>query len=75
MLIGLLVWGALFLHTLSAVLDGQPDPAQRPSWDTAIMACYKTAGITADPSGCDISVGKEWIAVLTNLVPAEETRT
>ena len=40
----------LFLHTLISVLVGQtPPPAERAALDRAILACYRTAGITADP--------------------------
>jgi type IV secretory pathway VirB4 component len=40
---------ALFLHTFVAVLlGGQPSAAGRAALDTAIMACYHQAGITAD---------------------------
>nr|WP_221308952.1 DUF87 domain-containing protein [Nocardiopsis mwathae] len=40
---------ALFLHTLLAVmLDGAPDPRQRAALDRALIATYRSAGITAD---------------------------
>ena len=39
----------LFLHTFVAVLLGeQPAPAERAALDRAILACYRTAGITSD---------------------------
>ncbi|MCO1593751.1 DUF87 domain-containing protein [Micromonospora sp. RHAY321] len=42
---------ALFLHTLIAVLLGeQPPPAERAALDRAILAVYRTAGITSDPA-------------------------
>jgi type IV secretory pathway VirB4 component len=41
----------LFLHTVIAVLLGhQPPPAERAALDRAILAVYREAGITADPS-------------------------
>ncbi|MEV0726962.1 conjugal transfer protein TraC [Micromonospora purpureochromogenes] len=41
----------LFLHTLIAVLLGQqPPPAERAALDRAILAVYRSAGITADPA-------------------------
>ncbi len=41
----------LFLHTLVAVLLGhQPPPHERAALDRAILAVYRTAGITADPA-------------------------
>ncbi|MEV6931583.1 DUF87 domain-containing protein [Dactylosporangium sp. NPDC051485] len=41
----------LFLHTLIAVLLGhQPPPTERAALDRAILAAYRTAGITADPA-------------------------
>ncbi|MEV5694747.1 VirB4 family type IV secretion system protein [Micromonospora globbae] len=41
----------LFLHTLIAVLLGQqPPPAERAALDRAILAAYRQAGITPDPS-------------------------
>jgi hypothetical protein len=40
---------ALFLHTVVAVLTGaEPAPAEKAALDTAIMAAYHHAGITAD---------------------------
>jgi type IV secretory pathway VirB4 component len=42
---------ALFLHTLIGVLLGeQPPAAERAALDRAILACYASAGITADPA-------------------------
>ncbi|MEU5554263.1 DUF87 domain-containing protein [Micromonospora sp. NPDC047793] len=41
----------LFLHTLISVLLGhQPPPAERAALDRAILAVYRSAGITADPA-------------------------
>lgn len=41
---------ALFLHTLTAVLLGEPlDPAARAALDRAVFATYNAAGITEDP--------------------------
>jgi type IV secretory pathway VirB4 component len=41
----------LFLHTLIAVLLGhQPPPVERAVLDRAILAVYRSAGITADPA-------------------------
>ena len=41
---------ALFLHTLIAVLLGQPPtPEEAAALDRAIIACYKAKGISADP--------------------------
>jgi type IV secretory pathway VirB4 component len=41
---------ALFLHTLVAVLCGQPPaPQEAAALDRAILAAYKARGITADP--------------------------
>ncbi len=41
---------ALFLHTLIAVLLGQPPaPEEAAALDRAILACYKAKGISADP--------------------------
>ncbi|SBT65660.1 AAA-like domain-containing protein [Micromonospora sediminicola] len=41
----------LFLHTLISVLLGQqPPPAERAALDRAILAVYRHAGITADPT-------------------------
>ena len=41
----------LFLHTLIAVLLGHvPPPAEKAALDRAILAVYRQAGITADPS-------------------------
>ncbi|WP_319461469.1 VirB4 family type IV secretion system protein [Micromonospora sp. RTP1Z1] len=41
----------LFLHTLISVLLGQqPPPAERAALDRAILAVYRTAGITPDPA-------------------------
>ncbi|MEV0430597.1 DUF87 domain-containing protein [Micromonospora sp. NPDC050495] len=41
----------LFLHTLVGVLlGGQPPPAERAALDRAILAVYRSAGITADPA-------------------------
>jgi type IV secretory pathway VirB4 component len=42
---------ALFLHTLVAVLIGEPPaPAQRAALDRAVIATYDAAGITNDPA-------------------------
>jgi type IV secretory pathway VirB4 component len=41
---------ALFLHTLTAVLLGEPlDPPSRAALDRAVFATYNAAGITEDP--------------------------
>src|SRR5947208_16385086 len=41
----------LFLHTLIAVLLGHvPPPGEKAALDRAILAVYRNAGITADPS-------------------------
>ncbi|MEU4477836.1 DUF87 domain-containing protein [Micromonospora sp. NPDC023966] len=41
----------LFLHTLvSVLLAQQPPPAERAALDRAILAVYRSAGITADPA-------------------------
>jgi type IV secretory pathway VirB4 component len=41
----------LFLHTLIAVILGHvPPPAEKAALDRAILAVYRQAGITADPS-------------------------
>jgi type IV secretory pathway VirB4 component len=41
----------LFLHTFVSVLLGeQPAPAERAALDRAILGCYRTFGITADPA-------------------------
>ncbi|MGV9722272.1 TraG/VirB4 family ATPase [Nocardia beijingensis] len=40
----------LFLHTLSQVLIGDQNPAQRAALDTALAATYAAVGITADPA-------------------------
>ncbi|WP_431947900.1 VirB4 family type IV secretion system protein [Actinacidiphila sp. bgisy167] len=41
---------ALFLHTFLAVLvGGDFSPAERAALDRAVLAAYRTAGITADP--------------------------
>jgi hypothetical protein len=39
---------ALFLHTVVAVLCGEPSPAEKAALDKAIMAAYQAAGITSD---------------------------
>ncbi|MHB1850371.1 MAG: VirB4 family type IV secretion system protein [Acidimicrobiales bacterium] len=45
-----LVRQALFIHTLVAVLLGEPvGPAAKPALDRAILAAYEQVGITADP--------------------------
>ncbi|MDG4795386.1 DUF87 domain-containing protein [Micromonospora sp. WMMD1082] len=44
-------YGALFLHTLIAVLLGQqPPPSERAALDKAINTAYDAAGITNDPA-------------------------
>jgi type IV secretory pathway VirB4 component len=41
---------ALFIHTLTAVLLGQPpSPTEKAALDRAILAAYHAAGITTDP--------------------------
>jgi type IV secretory pathway VirB4 component len=41
----------LFLHTLVTVMVGTtPAPEERAALDRAIVACYRTAGITTDPA-------------------------
>ena len=45
-----LVRQALFVHTLVAVLLGEPvGPAAKPALDRAILAAYASVGITSDP--------------------------
>ena len=45
-----LVRQALFVHTLAAVLLGEPvDPGTKPALDRAILAAYASVGITSDP--------------------------
>ena len=45
-----LVRQALFVHTLVAVLLGEPvGPAAKPALDRAILAAYGSVGITSDP--------------------------
>ncbi|MHB1986652.1 MAG: VirB4 family type IV secretion system protein [Acidimicrobiales bacterium] len=45
-----LVRQALFVHTLIAVLLGEPvGPAAKPALDRAILGAYEQVGITADP--------------------------
>jgi type IV secretory pathway VirB4 component len=45
-----LVRQALFIHTLVAVLLGEPlDAATKPVLDRAILAAYESVGITSDP--------------------------
>lgn len=42
---------ALFLHTLIAVMTGEPPtPGERIALDRAILRTYRSAGITADPA-------------------------
>ena len=44
----------MFLHTVIAVLIGQqPPPGERAALDRAVLAVYRNAGITADPSTHD----------------------
>jgi type IV secretory pathway VirB4 component len=46
-----LVRRAMFLHTLVAVLLGEePRPAARAALDRAILAAYRSCGVTADPA-------------------------
>jgi type IV secretory pathway VirB4 component len=40
---------ALFIHTVIAVLCGEPPAAERAALDRAIMTAYQQAGITSDP--------------------------
>jgi type IV secretory pathway VirB4 component len=40
---------ALFIHTVVAVLCGEPPAAERAALDKAIMTAYQRAGITSDP--------------------------
>ena len=41
---------ALFIHTLTSVLVGQPlDPTATAALDRAVIACYAARGITTDP--------------------------
>jgi type IV secretory pathway VirB4 component len=46
---GTLTRRALFIHTVIAVLCGEPPAAERAALDRAIMTAYQRAGITSDP--------------------------